>query len=59
MELGLSRDQVNQLQQIAVDELAAMGPITESQDDKRARRRGPLPGELTADVTVQSIPSRV
>src|SRR4029079_12404779 len=28
MELGLSRDQVNKLQQIAFDELAAIGPIT-------------------------------
>ena len=28
MELGLSRDQVNKLQQIAFDELAAAGPIT-------------------------------
>jgi hypothetical protein len=28
MELGLSRDQVNKLQQIAFDELAATGPIT-------------------------------
>lgn len=28
MELGLSRDQVNKLQQIAFDELAATGPVT-------------------------------
>jgi hypothetical protein len=28
MELGLSRDQVDKLQQIAFDELAAAGPIT-------------------------------
>jgi hypothetical protein len=27
MELGLSREQVNKLQQIAFDELAAVGPI--------------------------------
>jgi hypothetical protein len=38
MELGLSRDQVNQLQQIAFDELAAAGPI--APNPKTTKERG-------------------
>jgi len=38
MELGLSREQVNKLQQIAFDELAATGPITAN--PKTSTQRG-------------------